>query len=174
MIVACRCNCCQRQSIFPALADLFSNKKDVETLNQHLAEKTAECEKFSEGSMDETLSDDYFNMMITEYEYEPSHNQEDSLYRNLCELKCSWDKQKQQLAEKALIIERGDEIKNNWENNCYQEAVHYNWLDDQLKQRDEWIVQARVFLSGLTHFDDINEWYIATKHIGNDKGSEEK
>jgi len=29
-----------------------------------------------------------------------------------------------------LIIIRGDNIRNNYESNEYQEAVHYNWLDD--------------------------------------------
>ena len=28
------------------------------------------------------------------------------------------------------VINRGDEIKNNWENNEYQEAAHYTKLDD--------------------------------------------
>lgn len=38
---------------------------------------------------------------------------------------------KDEITRLNTIVERGDDIANNWENNCYQEAVHYNWLDDQ-------------------------------------------
>lgn len=48
-----------------------------------------------------------------------------------------YQEQKEEITRLKEIIERGEEIKNNWENNCYQEAVHYNWLDDQnAKLRD--------------------------------------
>ena len=62
----------------------------------------------------------------------------------------------QEIERLKAIIERGNEIRNNWENNEYQEAAHYNWLDDenhrieqhglnlelQLKERDELIKEA--------------------------------
>lgn len=50
------------------------------------------------------------------------------------------------IRELESIIERGDEIKNNWENNCYQEAARYNWLDDQTHEKDQLIFNLEVRL----------------------------
>ena len=64
------------------------------------------------------------------------------------------------------IIERGNEIRNNWENNEYQEAAHYNWLDDenhrieqhglnlelQLKEREDLI---KELIDTFDLFDEV-------------------
>lgn len=58
------------------------------------------------------------------------------------------------------IIERGDEIRNNWENNEYQEAVHYNWLDDQNVKLQELLNESYSLLQFIDSRkcpSDINE-----------------
>lgn len=39
-------------------------------------------------------------------------------------------KAQEEIEALKAVINRGDEIKNNWENNEYQEAAHYTKLDD--------------------------------------------
>lgn len=41
------------------------------------------------------------------------------------------EKLEQENKDLRLVIERGDAIKDEWDNKHYQEAVHYNYLDDK-------------------------------------------
>lgn len=52
------------------------------------------------------------------------------------------------------IIERGNEIRNNRENNEYQEASHYNWLDDQNEKLEKRVQELEEKLYNITgHYD---------------------
>lgn len=65
------------------------------------------------------------------------------------------DSLNEKVNELENIIERGDEIANNWENNCYQEAVHYNWLDDQNTKLQDLLNESLAILEVAQEGENI-------------------
>lgn len=52
----------------------------------------------------------------------------------------------QEIERLKAIIERGSEIRNNWENNEYQEASYYTWLDDENRRIEQHSLNLEVQL----------------------------
>ena len=57
------------------------------------------------------------------------------------------------------VINRGDEIKNNWENNEYQEAAHYTKLDDDNEKLQSQLEAANKIIGVL---EDMNKFTLET------------
>lgn len=69
------------------------------------------------------------------------------------------------------IIERGNEIRNNWENGEYQEAAHYNWLDDQinrLEAENKALKECVEFYANINHWSFIEDYDVTFPVIDND------
>ena len=64
---------------------------------------------------------------------------------------------KDEVEKLKSVIERGDEIKNNWENKCYQEAAHYNWLDDKNEKLEQEVAELKKYKAAYEVLSEANE-----------------
>jgi hypothetical protein len=80
-------------------------------------------------------------------------------FKSECVLYCTYenfeiasksiDEKDKEIERLNKIIERGEGIRNNWESNEYQEATHYNWLDDKNHELEHENMNLQLELDGL-------------------------